>query len=94
MATLTDITATVSVPKSEYEDLIRQSEELKMIKNTMRSSSNTLPLVVLKHILGIEEGDKNEEIEITMRSTDGDVYHSVKFNRECYSNGAINTAKD
>lgn len=57
----TDIMATVELPKSEYEDLVRQREELKIIKKTMKSASSTLPLVVLKHILGINEGENDEE---------------------------------
>lgn len=71
----TDIMATVELPKSEYEDLVRQSEELKIIKKTMKSASSTLPLVVLKHILGINEGENDEEKDSKDGSKHGDGFY-------------------
>lgn len=58
---LTDIVATVTVPKSEYENLVRDSEKLRTLKEFIRESSNSLPLVFVKHLLGIDEGEINEK---------------------------------
>lgn len=70
---LSDIAATVVLPKTEYEELIRQSEELKIIKKVMVTSDDALPLVVLKHMLGIEEGEENET-KIIAHDTMGNTY--------------------
>ena len=39
MAGITDVLATVTVPKSEYEELIRESEQLKTVKRMLQKES-------------------------------------------------------
>lgn len=53
---LTDFAATVTLPKSEYEELIRDSEVL----NTARRfvTTNYATVRDIKSILGVEEGEK------------------------------------
>ena len=52
---LTDFAATVTLPKSEYEELIRDSEVL----NTARRfvTTNYATVRDIKSILGVEEGE-------------------------------------
>jgi hypothetical protein len=58
---LTDITATVTVPKSEYEDLIRTAEQMKISKRILEFVDDDAPCVLLKTVLGIE--GKHDETE-------------------------------
>lgn len=69
---LSDLTATVALPKSEYEDLVRQSETLKIIKKTIESSSGALAIVSIRRILGIEWENKENETKIVGHTLDGD----------------------
>lgn len=60
---ITNEVGTVSVPKSEYEALVRDSEKLDIIK-TLMQKSNYVSTGDLKIILGIEESEekKNESV--------------------------------
>lgn len=50
---LTDVVATVMVPKPEYEDLIRESNTLRIIENYI--STETFPSInTVKCLLGLE----------------------------------------
>lgn len=52
---LTDCVATISIPKSEYEDLIRDSEKLRVVKRVVSTKYATVQDV--KSIVGDKEGE-------------------------------------
>ena len=56
---ITDVIATVSVPKPEYEELIRESEQLAIIRRMM-SRGKYFCQEDLKAILDIEESQEKE----------------------------------
>lgn len=62
MAGLTDAFATVTVPKSEYEALVRDSETLDIITAMVRDSKY-LSTGDLKIILRIEESEEKKNAE-------------------------------
>lgn len=57
---LTDICVTVNVPKSEYEDLIRESNTFRIIKNLVESQKY-VDAETIRNILGIEFVEKEGE---------------------------------
>lgn len=63
MAGITDVFTTVTVPKPEYEELVRDSETLDIIKTLMKKN-DYVSTGDLKIILGIEEseGKKSESV--------------------------------
>lgn len=58
---ITDIVATVTVPKTEYEFLVRESERLAILENYVKNGKYTT-FDDVKAILGIseKEGDQND----------------------------------
>lgn len=62
MAGLTDIIATVTVPKPEYETLIRESEQIDIIKSMLRKNEyvSTGDLRVILNVEKPEEGKCEE----------------------------------
>lgn len=58
---LTDIVATVTVPKTEYENLVRESEKLYIIESYIKNSKYTT-FDDVKAILGVGEkaGDQDD----------------------------------
>ena len=54
---------TVHIPKDEYEELVRESEKLSIIK-AMLEANNYIPSSDFKAIVGIKEkdGDSNESV--------------------------------
>ena len=60
---ITDIVATVTVPKTEYEILVRESERLDVLKNFIKNGKYTT-IDEVKSILGVEEkeGDQDESV--------------------------------
>lgn len=56
---ITDVIATVSVPKPEYEELIRESEQLAIIRRMM-SRGKYFCQEDLKAILDVEEPQEKE----------------------------------
>lgn len=54
MAGLTDLVATVTVPKTEYEMLVRESERLDILKNFIKKGKY-ITTDDIKAILGDEE---------------------------------------
>ena len=59
---LSDIFSTVSVPKPEYEDLIRDSERLEIIKRKVKANKD-VGTEELKEILDIKNDDESEDEE-------------------------------
>lgn len=61
MEGLTDIIATVTVSKTEYEFLVRESEKLDILKNFIKNGKYTT-IDDIKSISGIseKEGDQND----------------------------------
>ncbi|MBQ8279524.1 MAG: hypothetical protein IJZ23_06755 [Roseburia sp.] len=57
MAGITDVLATVTVPKSEYEELIRKSEQNDIIKSLLRKNKY-VSIEDLKVILDMEESEE------------------------------------
>lgn len=53
---LSDLIATVTLPKSEYEDLVRESNTLRILENYI-NSTKYVDKEVLQAILGIESED-------------------------------------
>lgn len=70
---LSDVTATVTVPKHEYEDLIRENERFSVAKRMMESMKDYEDVGIIKTMLGIKGREANEE-EIIMHDTDGDIH--------------------
>lgn len=68
---LTDLTATVNTPKSEYEELIRTSEQMRTIKRILEQVDDDAPCVLLKTVLGIEGG--KDETENDMHVTNDSI---------------------
>lgn len=70
---ITDVIATVSVPKSEYEELVRDSERLAIVKN-MLTNSKYVSTVDMKIILDIENVDDKpiKTFEEVLREKEGD----------------------
>jgi len=70
---ITDVIATVSVPKSEYEELVRDSEQLAIVKNVI-ANSKYVSTDDLKIILDIERGDDEtiKSFEEMLRGKEGD----------------------
>lgn len=56
---ITDVVATVSVPKSEYEELVRDSEQLAVIRR-MVSRGKYFCQEDLKAVLDVEEPQEKE----------------------------------
>lgn len=56
---LSDICATVTVPKLEYEKLVRDSEKLEVLRK-IRKAGSFITDIDLKAILDIEEPCKGE----------------------------------
>ncbi len=58
---LTDIVSTVSVPKSEYEDLIRESETLDILKKLFKDNKYVSDTTIrsILHVEYIEKGEEN-----------------------------------
>jgi len=56
---LTDIVATVSISKNEYEELVRDSEQLKIVKKFVKESkyANSNDVAILLNI-SEEEGEE------------------------------------
>lgn len=57
---ITDICATVNVPKSEYENLIRESNTLHVVEN-LYSTQNHVDAEIIRNILGIELEERKGE---------------------------------
>lgn len=57
MAGITDVLATVTVPKPEYEELIRKSEQNDIIKSLLRKNKY-VSIEDLKVILDMEESEE------------------------------------
>lgn len=55
---LYDLVATVTLTKSEYEDLVRESNTLRILENYI-NGTKYVDKEVLQAILGIESEDKN-----------------------------------
>lgn len=53
---LSDLVATLTLPKSEYEDLVRESNTLRILENYI-NSTKYVDKEVLQAILGIESED-------------------------------------
>lgn len=53
---LSDLVATITLPKSEYEDLVRESNTLRILENYI-NSTKYVDKEVLQTILGIESED-------------------------------------
>lgn len=62
MAVLTDVFATVTVPKPEYEKLVRDSERLDIIE-AMLKKNGYVSSGDVKIILGIEESEEKKNAE-------------------------------
>lgn len=60
---ITDIVATVTVPKPEYESLVRESERLDILKSFIKKGKY-ITTDDIKAILGDEEreGEQNESV--------------------------------
>jgi len=56
---ITDVIATVSVPKPEYEELVRDSEQLAVVRRMVRKNKY-IGQEDLKAVLDIEESQKKE----------------------------------
>ena len=56
---LTDLIETVSVPKSEYENLIRESETLDILRTIFRNQKYIAPETI-RDILGVEYLESEE----------------------------------
>ena len=54
---LTDLVATVTLPKSEYEELIRDSERVQVIERYMNGNKYASATDIAA-ILGIEKGEE------------------------------------
>ena len=54
---ITDVVVTVSVPKPEYEELVRDSETLNIIKRVVETDQYVTAKDI-KILLGVEEGEK------------------------------------
>lgn len=59
---MTDIVSTVNISKSEYEDLVRDSNTLRIIENLVAASKTSVNADLLKNILGMYL-DESEDIE-------------------------------
>ena len=57
---LSDVLATVTIPKTEYEELVRYSERLAIVKNLLKKDRYGLT-GDLKVILNIEESEDKAE---------------------------------
>lgn len=57
---ITDICATVSVPKPEYEELIRESNTLHILENIV-SAQKYVDADTLRNILGIKSNESEGE---------------------------------
>lgn len=64
---ISDIFTTVSVPKPEYENLVRDSEKIETLKRLIKSSKYVTTGEVMA-ILEIEESDKEESEETNNES--------------------------
>lgn len=62
MAGITDVFATVTVPKAEYEELVRESERNDIIRSLVEHDK-FITTDNLKTILGIEETQEKEGIK-------------------------------
>ena len=52
---LTDLVSTVTISKSEYEDLVRESNTLRIIENLVANKSSEVKVNVLREVLGMYE---------------------------------------
>jgi hypothetical protein len=57
---LTDLVSTVSISKNEYEELVRNSLRLEIVKGYVEKS-NYVSTNDIKFLLGIEEKEEGEE---------------------------------
>lgn len=57
---LSDVLATVTIPKPEYEELVRDSERIAIVKNLLKKDKYGLT-GDLKVILNIEESEDKAE---------------------------------
>ena len=60
MTGLSDVFATVTVPKTEYEELIRVSEQNEIIKSMLRKNEY-ISTGDLKVILNVDEAEEGKE---------------------------------
>lgn len=58
---ITDLVSTVTISKSEYEDLVRESNTLRIVENLVANKSSDVKVNVLREILGMY--DESEDIE-------------------------------
>lgn len=60
---ITDLVSTVTISKSEYEDLVRESNTLRIIENLVVNKSSEVKFNVLREVLGMYE--ESEDINAT-----------------------------
>lgn len=61
---VSDIVSTVNISKSEYEDLVRDSNTLRIIENLVAANKTSVNADLLKNILGMYL-DESEDINAT-----------------------------
>lgn len=66
---LTDLVATVALPKTEYEELVRASERMKIVTQTLENVDEETPCELLKRVLGMRGKD---ETKIIAHTTDNE----------------------
>lgn len=59
---MSDIVSTVNISKSEYEDLVRDSNTLRIIENLVAASAGSINAQLIKNMLGLYI-DESEDIE-------------------------------
>lgn len=80
---ITDLAAVINIPKSEYEDLIRDSETLKVVRRILEKTPDNTPVLLVKDILGVESEEKgNEEKGVILYDADG-CYHAFGKIENC-----------
>ena len=61
---MSDIVSTVNISKSEYEDLVRDSNTLRIIENLVAASAGSINAQLIKNMLGLYI-DESEDINAT-----------------------------
>ena len=59
---MSDIVSTINISKSEYEDLVRDSNTLRIIENLVAASAGSINAQLIKNMLGLYI-DESEDIE-------------------------------